>query len=440
VNTDKFSYQLRAICDRAARLYYQTSLPSNLTPELASESLEELRIALEELHVAEEELLQQNEELINTRAQLEVQNRRYQELFEFAPDCYLVTDTFSTIKEANRAAATMLRVSQQFLLGKPLINFIPYEERSVFRAKLQQLHNTNRLQEWEIRVSPRRSIELDAALTVDTIRDNEGNASGWRWLMRDITARKQAEAKLRDIELQNLQLQETARLKSHFLAIMSHELRSPLNAILGFSQLLLRSPYERLSPQQQNMVERVLNSGRHLLRLIDDVLDFSRLEAGHFELQPEEFSLTELVNSTVEEMYSLIEQKNLKLQVQLNLQNPLIVNDKHRLRQVLINLLSNAIKFTNVGHIQVDVWELSAEQIAIAVQDTGIGIAQADLKNIFTEFHQANQTLVRQHGGTGLGLTITDRLVQLMHGSITVTSELGQGSTFRVEIPRQVSS
>ncbi|MBE9189901.1 PAS domain-containing protein [Gloeocapsopsis crepidinum LEGE 06123] len=427
------------MCDRAAKLYQQTSLPSYQTPELASDSLEELRIAVEELHVAEEELLQQNEELMITRAQLEAQTKRYQELFEFAPDSYLVTDTFGIIKEANRAAATMLHVPQQFLVSKPLINFIPYEERSIFRAKLQQLHNTHRLQEWEIRVSPRHSTELDAALTVDTIRDSEGNAVGWRWLMRDITARKQAEAKLRDIELQNLQLQETARIKSHFLAIMSHELRSPMNAIIGFSQLLLRSPYDRLSPQQQNMVQRILNSGRHLLRLIDDVLDFSRLEAGHLELQSEEFNLTELVSATTEEMHSLVEQKNLKLQLQLNLQNSLVVNDKHRLRQVLINLLSNAIKFTNVGSIQVDVWELSPERIAIAVQDTGIGIAQADLQDIFTEFRQANQTLVRQHGGTGLGLAITDRLVQMMHGLISVTSELGQGSTFQVEIPRRVS-
>lgn len=425
--------------DRAARLYQRTSLAAQEAPELAADSLEELRIALEELHVAEEELIQQNEELASMRTQIEAESKRYQDLFEFAPDGYLVTDALGTIREANRAAATMLNVSQHFLIGKPLVNFIPYEARSAFRLQLQQLRYSQQMHEWELCLCPRHTHKLDAAITVATICNNDGNTTGWRWLIRDITTRKQAEAKLREIELQNLQLQETARIKAHFLAIMSHELRSPMNAIIGFSQLLLRSPYDRLSPQQANMVQRVLNSGRHLLHLIDDVLDFSRLEAGRLEIQPEEFNLIEFVTDTTAEIQSLIEQKNLNLQVQFNLQNPLVVNDKHRLRQVLINLLSNAIKFTNVGNIQVEVSEPSTEHIAIAVQDTGIGIAQTDLKDIFTEFRQANQTLVRQHGGTGLGLAITDRLVQLMHGSITVTSQLGKGSTFCVDIPRQVS-
>lgn len=425
--------------ERAAKLYQQTSASFCETPELAADSLEELRIALEELHVAEEELLQQNEALASMRAQLEAESRRYQELFEFAPDGYLVTDELGIIKEANRAAATMLNVPQQFLLGKPIINFIPYEERSAFRSRLQQLRNTERLQEWELRLFPRHGAGFDAAFTVATIRNNDGSTTGWRWLMRDITARKQAEAKLREIELQNLQLRETARIKSHFLAVMSHELRSPMNAIIGFSQLLLRHPSDRLTPQQESMVRRVLNSGRHLLHLIDEILDFSKLEAGRLEFQLEEFSLAEFVNATTEEMHPLVEQKHLTLQVQLDLQNPIILNDKHRLRQVLINLLSNAIKFTNAGSIRVSVYEPASEQIAIAVQDTGIGIAADDLKDIFTEFRQVNQTLVRQHGGTGLGLAITDRLVQMMRGSISVTSELGQGSTFCVEIPRRVS-
>jgi len=424
---------------RAAQLYQRTSSASCQSPELAADSLEELRIALEELHVAEEELLQQNEELTSIRNQLEAESKRYQELFDFAPDGYLVTDVLGTIREANCAAATMLNVPQKFLIGKPLVNFIPYEERSAFRLQLQQLHNTERVQEWELRLFPRHTTEFDATLTVVTIRNNNGDVAGWRWLMRDITARKQVEAKLREIELQNLRLQETTRIRSHFLAIMSHELRSPMNAIIGFSQLLLRNQQDRLNSQQESMVQRVLNSGKHLLRLIDEILDFSKLEANCLALQPEEFNLAELISDTTAEMHSLIEQQNLKLQVKLNLENPLVVNDKYRLRQVLVNLLSNAIKFTNVGSITIEAWEPSTERIAIAVEDTGIGIAQADLKDIFTEFRQANQTLVRQHGGTGLGLSIANRLVQMMHGSITVTSELGQGSTFQVEIPRRVT-
>jgi len=404
---------------------------------MPSEGLEELQVALEELQVAEEELRAQNEELALARAQVEAERQRYHDLFEFAPDGYLVTDNTGIIRETNRAAATLLNVSRQHLLGKPLINFIPYEERRIFRTKLTQLHQIDWMQEWEIQLRPRDSEAFDAAVTVSTVRDWQGNAAGWRWLLRDVTARKQAEEKIRNIQLQNLQLQEAARLKSQFLAIMSHELRSPMNAIIGFSQLLLRQP-QPLAKSQESMVERILNSGKHLLKLIEDVLDFSKLEVGQLQLQLEELNLAELVTATTEQLYSLVEQKSLALQVNLNLQNPYIVNDGDRLRQVLVNLLSNAIKFTDVGSVQVDVWELPSNGIAIAVKDTGIGIAEADVEQIFLEFQQVNQTLTRKHGGTGLGLAIVDRLVRMMQGHISVESQSGEGSTFRIELPRQV--
>lgn len=402
------------------------------------EGLEELQVALEELQVAQEELKAQNEELAIARARVEAERQRYHDLFEFAPDGYVVTDNTGIIRETNRAAATLLNVSRQYLLGKPLINFIPYEERRIFRAKLTQLHQIDWMQEWEIHLRPRDSEAFDAAVTVSTVRDWQGNSAGWRWLLRDITARKQAEEKIRNIELQNLQLQEAARLKSQFLAIMSHELRSPMNAIIGFSQLLLRQPHQRLAKNQESMVERILNSGKHLLKLIEDVLDFSKLEVGQLQLQLAELNLAELVTATTEQLYSLVEQKNLALQVNLNLQNPYIVNDSDRLRQVLVNLLSNAIKFTDSGSVQVEVWELPSDRIAIAVKDTGIGIAEVDVEQIFLEFQQVNQTLTRKHGGTGLGLAIVDRLVRMMQGNISVESQLGEGATFRIELPRQV--
>jgi PAS domain S-box-containing protein len=405
-----------------------------VTPQ---EGLEELQVALEELQVAQEELKAQNEELAIARTQVEAERQRYHDLFEFAPDGYLVTDNTGIIREANRTAATLLNVSRQYLLGKPLVNFIPYEERRIFRAKLTQLHQIDWMQEWEIHLQPRDSEAFDAALTISTLRDWQGTSVGWRWLLRDVTARKQAEAKIRNIQLQNLQLQEAARLKSQFLAIMSHELRSPMNAIIGFSQLLLRQP-QPLAKSQESMVERILNSGKHLLKLIEDVLDFSKLEVGQLQLQLEELNLAELVTATTEQLYSLVEQKSLALQVNLNLQNPYIVNDSDRLRQVLVNLLSNAIKFTDVGSVQVDVWELPSNGIAIAIKDTGIGIAEADVEQIFLEFQQVNQTLTRKHGGTGLGLAIVDRLVGMMQGHISVESQLGEGSTFRIELPRQV--
>ncbi len=432
-----FVQKIDTVRQRAAELQQRVNKSSLQQQQvMMPQALEELQTALEELHVAEEELKAQNDELVFTRIKVEAERHSYQDLFEFAPDGYLVTDDTGVIREANHVAATLLKVAQKFLVGKPLINYIPHEERQAFRSQLNQLRQNERMQEWELRISPRDGAVFDAALTVSTVRDWEGKLLGWRWLLRDITARKQAEEIIRNMQLQNLQLQEAARLKSHFLAVMSHELRSPMNAIIGFSQLLLRYPDQSLNTSQANMVQRILNNGKHLLTLIDDILDFSKLEATGLQLQPAEFDLTELVTATAEELRSLSEQKNLALQVQLNLENPYVVNDSTRLRQVLVNLLSNAIKFTDSGSVHLKVWELAPDRIAIAVKDTGIGIAEADIQHIFDEFRQLNQSLTRRHGGTGLGLAITQRLVSLMQGKITVESQLGEGSTFRVELPR----
>ncbi len=437
---DEFVQKVESVQQHAEILQRRVNLSnSHESEEIMLSALEELQTSLEELGVAEEELKQQHEELAIARATVEAERQRYHDLFEFAPDGYIVTDDVGIIREANRAAINLLNVSHEYLIRKPLINFIPYEERRNFRAKLSQLLQTERMEEWELRIKPKVSETFDAAVTVSTVRDWQGKSSGWRWLIRDITARKQTEEKIRSIQLQNLQLQEASRLKSHFLAIMSHELRSPMNAIIGFSQVLLRQKINQgLSNNQQNMVERIFNSGKHLLTLIDDILDFSKLEVGCLKLQPQELNLAQLVTATVEEMRSLADQKNLDLQANINLQNTNIVNDSTRLRQILVNLLSNAIKFTDAGNIQVDVWELPSNKIALQVKDTGIGIASSDIEHIFQEFRQLNQTLTREHGGTGLGLAITDRLVRMMQGKIAVDSELGLGSSFCVELPRQI--
>jgi PAS domain S-box-containing protein len=438
-NLEGFVQKVNSVRQHSEILQQQVSeLPSTSQTNPALEALEDLQAALEELHVAEEELKAQNEELAIARMTVEAERQRYQDLFEFAPDGYLVTDNAGVIREANRAAASLLNVLPEFLIGKPLINFIPFEERRSFRQKLNQLLSIDWQQEWELHIRSREGATLDAAVTLSTVKDLEGKPIGWRWLIRDITERKRTEAKIRQIQLQNLQLQEAAKLKNHFLAIMSHELRSPMNAIIGFSQILLRQFHHPLTKSQENMMERILNSGRHLMTLIDEILDFSRIEAGSLQLKIEELNLAELVINTTEEMRPLVEQKNLELQVNLNLQNSQIFNDGTRLRQILVNLLSNAVKFTDTGSVEVEVWELPADKIAIAVKDTGIGIAAVDIQHIFEEFRQLNQTLTRQHSGTGLGLAITDRLVRMMQGNISVESQLGQGSTFCVQLPRRV--
>ncbi len=440
MDLEKFAQQIEQVHQRT-KAFDQCVGESSLSQKhLLVQALEDLHTALEELHVAEEELIAQNENLAIAQNLIEKEHQRYLELFDCAPDGYLVTDTDGKIIEANRAATNQIKVPKKFLIGKPLSNYIPEEERRAFRTQLLQLRRMEQIQEWEIRLQPRHGNEFDCSINLTTVYDDQGNLLGWRWLLRDITARKQAEEQLRSIQLQNLQLQEATRIKSQFISVVSHELRTPMNTILGFSQLLLRRYYHLLPPELKTMVERIVNSGKQLLALIEDILDFSTLEADKLELQRQEFNLVELVTDTTEQLHFLAKQKNLTLAVHTNIQNPIIVNDKDRSRQVLVNLLDNAIKFTNVGGVFVEVRQTDQDKLEVMVRDTGIGIPEAELKHIFQGFWQLNQSTTRTHGGTGLGLAIVDKLLHLMNGTITVESKEGEGSTFCIILPRNLNS
>lgn len=248
---------------------------------------------------------------------------------------------------------------------------------------------------------------------------------------------QELEQQKQQIKLQNLKLQEAYNLKSEFLATMSHELRTPMNAIMGFSQLLMRQYPDTLSEQQQNLVQRIFNNSKNLLNMINELLDFSKIEARKLEINPQQLELNYLIRLTVEELRSLAVQKQLNLITEIELEDSLLIQDTNFLKRILINLLSNAIKFTETGSITVKAWEINQTTIAIAVTDTGIGIAPEDRDKIFQAFRQADQSFTRQHSGTGLGLAITESLVEMMGGKITLTSNLGAGATFTVEIPRK---
>ena len=251
-----------------------------------------------------------------------------------------------------------------------------------------------------------------------------------------VSKNKELERQQQQIKLQNIQLQKAYRLKSEFLATMSHELRTPMNAIMGFSQLLLRQYPDPLSSQQQNLVQRIFNNSKSLLDMINEMLDFSKIEAGKLKPTPQRFNLTDLVNLTVEELRSLAVQKQLQLTTHIELENPILFQDYNFIKRILINLLSNAIKFTEVGEINVNVWEKNGT-IAIAVSDTGAGIDPDNYEKIFEAFRQADQSFTRYHSGTGLGLAIVQSLVKMIRGKILLQSELDRGSTFTVEIPRR---
>lgn len=437
--TDPFAQQIQTANQRMELLYNQTQEFPWQQPQLMVECLEELRVMLEELHLAEAELRFRQEELLQARRIAEQERRRYRDLFEFAPDGYLTTGLDSKIEEANQAAANLLNAPRQQLMGELLMSFVPLQQRPTFRSMLNQLPTIGRLQEWEIELTGRSQRVFNAAVTVEVVRNEPGYPTGLRWLLRDITSRKQAEEQMRQVQLQNVRLLETDRLKTEFMGVISHELRTPMHAILGFSEIVQR----RLRQQHEalplvGLVERIACNGKHLLGLIEDILDFSRLQNHRMALHLETFDLVSLALDTVNEVWPLAEQKALELRFYPAQSHLLVRNDQTRLRQVLMNLLSNAIKFTDSGWVSLEIQELSPQQIAVLVRDTGIGISRENQAHIFKEFWQANQTAARRHGGAGLGLAITGSLVNLMQGHIGVESQPEQGTTFRVELPRLV--
>ncbi|TMC47990.1 MAG: response regulator [Chloroflexi bacterium] len=240
----------------------------------------------------------------------------------------------------------------------------------------------------------------------------------------------------RDLEVANVQIREISRLKSEFLANMSHELRTPLNAILGFSEILKDNLAGELSPEQrQECLENIHASGKHLLELVNDVLDLSKIEAGRMELSYESFQVGSAFREVHNVIRSLSERRNLELGMDIAPRELEVRADKSKFKQVMYNLLSNAIKFTDPGgKVWVRARSVDSE-LVVEVGDTGVGIAPEHQELVFTEFFQVDTPTTRQAQGTGLGLALTRRLVQLHGGFIGVESSRGHGSVFTVRMP-----
>lgn len=224
------------------------------------------------------------------------------------------------------------------------------------------------------------------------------------------------------------------RLKSAFLATMSHELRTPLNSIIGFTGILLQKLVGPLSEEQEKQLKMVQGSARHLLELINDVLDISKIEADQIMLVTEEFDLCASIMSSVEKVKHPADKKGLKLITDLQPEKLTISSDRRRVEQILINLLNNAVKFTEEGSVTIKSRVLDG-RVKVSITDTGIGIREEDLQTLFKPFRQVDTGITRQYEGTGLGLSICKRLVDLLGGSISVTSEPGKGSTFAFDLP-----
>jgi signal transduction histidine kinase len=234
-------------------------------------------------------------------------------------------------------------------------------------------------------------------------------------------------------------LEVASKHKSQFLANMSHELRTPLNAIIGYTELILDNIYGDVPEKIRDVLQRLDKNGRHLLGLINEVLDVSKIEAGRLTLSLSDYSMGDIVRTVSDSLEALAAEKGLMLNVALPHDLPVGRGDERRLTQVLMNLVGNAIKFTEAGEVKIEV-QTSDEGFLILVSDTGPGIAPADQECIFEEFRQIDSSNTRMRGGTGLGLSIAKRIVELHGGRICVESKPGKGSTFRFVVPLGVST
>ncbi len=238
---------------------------------------------------------------------------------------------------------------------------------------------------------------------------------------------------------QAIELEQASALKSQFLANMSHEFRTPLNAILGYASMLLQGVSGPLGPPQRKRVQRIQSNGRHLLDLVNDILDITRIEAGRMPLHVERFTIDELLREVLAEIAPIIRGSGLAVSSDVRPRIPGLYTDRKKVKQILVNLLSNAIKFTREGRVTIHAsYERRPRQTIVSVEDTGVGIAPGNLDKIFEDFRQLDTTLARPQGGAGLGLAICRRLAIMLGGRITVKSREGEGSTFAVHLPNRL--
>ena len=416
-------------------------------------ALRDLNFALLELHRQQEALMSMSEEV-------ELGRQQYRDLFELAPDAYLVTNPRGEIVEANRAAASLFQIPAESLVGKLLgVYLVARDERPVGVKELARIASSAETRrEWCGRVRRRHDAAADVSVAAVAVRDpSTGGPLGARWLIRDITAQVRAESAVRELnaslekrvarrtrELERrtkqlakrtIEVEAANQAKSAFLAKMSHEIRTPLNAITGYADLLDMGVHGPMSEHQRDFVHRIRRSGGHLLGLVNDILNVAKLESGRMTYAICPVPIDEVLKAAEAMIEPQATDKRLGFR---RLDCGLRCNamaDRERVLQIVLNLLTNAVKFTPSGGTITLSGGNSDKQTWIEVRDTGCGIAPGQLTSIFEPFVQVGRPYLGPNEGVGLGLTISRDLARGMSGDLTVTSAPGVGSAFLLTLP-----
>lgn len=376
--------------------------------------------------------------------QLAATNTQLQAVLDYAVDGMMTLNDDGVILTFNPAAERIFGYRAEEVLGQSVRKILP-----------EPYHVEYKLISAGSEVQGRRR---DGAIFPMEMTSGQMLIDGRRMYIvvaRDITRRKRAEEEL---ERARDAAQDANRAKSAFLLTMTHELRTPLNHIIGYSEMLREEAEARHIDDFVSDLQRIDSAARHLLAMISDILDISRIEAGEIVLEYEPFSIASLVQSVVYAAQPLAERNHNTIEVICSDQIGTMVADSARVRQVLVNILNNACKFTEHGHVVLEVSREHADDrppatalidgaaprwgqvIVFRIQDTGIGMTDEQMQQLFQPFMQADSSTTRRYGGTGLGLAISQRLCQLMHGSITAHSEPAQGSVFTVVLPADVTA
>jgi PAS domain S-box-containing protein len=374
---------------------------------------------------------------ITAQKELEKQLRDSQfytrSLIESNIDALMTTDPLGIITDVNQQMESLTGCTREELIKTPFKNYFTDAGRA--EEGIRVVLRDGRVTNYELTARSKTGRETVVSYNATTFNDQGGKLQGVFAAARDVTERKRFEQTLQE---KNIELENASLAKDRFLASMSHELRTPLNAIIGFTGTLLMKLPGPLTDEQDKQLHTIQASSRHLLSLINDLLDLAKIESGRVELRLEEVTCQSVIEEVRSTLRNLAENKNLKFEVEVPKHDVIVQTDRRSLTQILINLTNNAIKFTERGMVRLELHQRreNGEPYAeICVIDTGLGIRKEDQPRLFQAFMQVDSSTTRAYEGTGLGLHVSQKLASMIGGRISFDSEFGKGSKFTVQLP-----